>query len=140
MAAPIIIRNPIMTLTQLVAGVPTGTPVDVSDDVSVVELTPDIPTTSVKTFSGNYQQAGDADWSCQATIVVNEDTYSNWDPLVGELVRVKLFDRGADATRYRQFDSEVIINPGIGGPTEPGEARSYDLPMPVTAAPTYVEP
>lgn len=140
MAAPIIIRNPVLTLTELVAGVPTGTPVDVSDDVQVAELEPDIQTSDVKTFSGTYQQAADPTWSGTLTIVVNEDTYTNWEPLVGKLVRAKLYDRGADTTRYRQFDTEVIINPGIGGPTEPGEARSFDITLPITSAVTYVEP
>lgn len=140
MVAPIIIRNPSMTIQELAAGVPTGTPVDVSDDVAVVELEPDIQTSDVKTFSGTYQQAADPTWTGTLTIVVNEDTYSNWQALVGKLVRCKVYDRGADTTRYRQFDSEVVINPGIGGPTEPGEARSFDLTMPVTSDVTYVEP
>lgn len=138
--APIIVRNPILTLQELIAGVPTGTAVDVSDDVAVVELSPDIPTSDVKTFSGVYQQAGDPTWSGQASIVVNEDTYTNWEALVGKQVRAKLLDKGADATRYRQFDTEVIFNPGIGGATEPGEPRAFDMALPVLSAPTYVEP
>ena len=122
MVAPIIVRNPILTLTQLVAGVPTGSPVDVSDDVAKVELAPTIPTSSVQTFSGKYQQAEDVEWAGTASIVVNEDTSTNWTPLVGELVRCKLYDR-SELTWYRQFDSEVIFDPGLGGPTAPGGAR-----------------
>jgi hypothetical protein len=140
MTAPIVIRNPIMSLVELIAGVPTGTPVDVSDDVSKVELTPTIPTTDVKTFSGVYQSSGDPTWVGKATIVVNEDTSSNWGPLIGKTVRAQLFDRGADTTRYRQFDTEILIDPTLGGPTEPGAARSYDLTLPISAPPTWVEP
>lgn len=140
MVAPIVIRNPIMTLTQLVAGVPTGSPVDVSDDVASVELTPSIATSDIKTFSGNYQTAEAPTWEGSATIVINEDTSTNWTPLVGETVRAKLYDRGADTTRYRQFDTEILFDPTLGGPTEPGEARSFDMALPMLSAPTWVEP
>jgi hypothetical protein len=140
MVAPIIIRNPVMSLVELVDGTPTGTPVDVSDDVSVVELTPTIPTTDVKTFSGTYQSSGDPTWAGKATIVVNEDTSTNWAGLIGKAVRAKLYDRGADTTRYRQFDTEILFDPTLGGPTEPGTARSYDLTLPISSAPTWVEP
>lgn len=139
MAAPIIIRNPVATLTQLVAGTPTGSPVDVSDDVSKVELTPSVPTTNVQTFSGKYQQAGDVEWAASATIVVNADTSENWADLVGEQVRVKLYDR-SDLTSYRQFDSEILFDPALGGPTQPGQARSFDMALPVLSAVTYVTP
>lgn len=136
MVAPIIIRNPVATLTKLVDGTPTGTAVDVSDDVAKVELSPTVPTTTVQTFSGKYQQSGDVEWAATASIVVNEDTSTNWAPLVGEMVRVKLYDRGADLTVFRQFDSEILIDPALGGPTEPGAARAYDLTLPVLGAVT----
>ena len=71
MVAPIIIRNPILTLTKLVDGTPTGSPVDVSDDVAKVELAPTIPTSTVSTFSGKYQTADDVEWAGTASIVVN---------------------------------------------------------------------
>src|SRR5687767_3258359 len=77
--APIVVRNPILTLQELAAGVPTGTAVDVSDDVSAVSLDPDVPTDDITTFSGTYQSAGDVAWSGEATIVVNVDTYANWE-------------------------------------------------------------
>ena len=140
MVAPIIIRNPTMSLDILTAGTPAGAPVDVSDDVAVLELTPSVTTKDVKTFSGTYQSAGEPTWSGRIKIVVNEDTYSNWDALVGEQVRAKVLDRGADTARYRQFDTEILINPGIGGPTEPGSERSFDMVLPIIAAPTYIEP
>lgn len=137
MVAPLIIRNPVATLTKLVAGVETGAAVDVSDDVSKVELTPTIPTSNVQTFSGKYQQTGDTEWAATASIVHNEDLEANWAPLVGESVRVKLYDR-ADQTIYRTFDSEVIFNPALGGPTQPGQARTYDLVLPVQSVPDIV--
>lgn len=138
--APIVVRNPVLTLQELAAGVPTGTAVDVSDDVSTVELEPDVPTDDITTFSGTYQTAGDATWSGSVTIVRNLDTYANWDALVGKSVRAKLYDKGADMTRYRQFDTEVIFNPGLGGSTEPGEASSFDMALPILSDVTYVEP
>lgn len=138
--APIIVRNPVLTLQVLLAGVPTGTAVDVSDDVSAVSLDPDVPTDDVTTFSGTYQSAGDVSWSGEATIVRNVDTYANWDALVGKTVRAKLYDKGADTTRYRQFDTEIVFNPGLGGSTEPGEASSFDMPLPILSDVTYVEP
>lgn len=139
MAAPIIIRNPILSITKLVAGVPTGSPVDVSDDVSKVELTPTIPTSTVSTFSGKYQTADDPEWAGTASIVVNADTGTNWEPLVGSPVQVKLTDRGDTLGTYRQFDSEILFNPALGGPTQPGQPRSYDMVLPVLSAVTLVE-
>lgn len=136
MVAPIIIRNPIMTLTKLVDGTPTGAAIDVSDDVSKLELTPTIPTSNVQTFSGNYQTAGDPTWAAAATIVVNEDTQSNWAPIVGEQVRVKVQDR-TDSPAFRTFDSEILFDPAIGGPTQPGQARSFDMALPVLSAVTW---
>lgn len=138
MVAPIIIRNPILSLAPLVDGVP-GTAVDVSDDVSKVELTPTIGTTDVVTFSGTYQSANDPTWAGTASIVVNEDTGANWAPLVGSRVRAQLSDRGDVAGTYRQFDSEILINPGLGGPTQPGQARGFDMVLPVISAVTLVE-
>lgn len=139
MAAPIIIRNPILSITKLVAGVPTGSPVDVSDDVSKVELTPTIPTSTVSTFSGKYQTADDPEWAGTASIVVNADTGTNWEPLVGSPVQVKLTDRGDTLGTYRQFDSEILFNPALGGPTQPGQPRSYDMVLPVLSAVTLIE-
>jgi hypothetical protein len=139
MVAPLIIRNPIATLTKLVAGVESGAAVDVSDDVSKVELTPSLPTSNVQTFSGKYQQTGDVEWAGSATIVHNEDLDANWTPLVGFPVRVKLYDR-QDQTVYRTFDSEVVFNPALGGPTQPGQARTYDYVLPVQSQPSIVTP
>lgn len=135
MTAPLIIRDPIATITKLVAGVETGAAVDVSDDVAKVELTPTVPTTNVQTFSGKYQQAGDPEWAGSASIVNNEDLEANWTPLVGFQVRIKLFDR-AELTTYRTFDSEILFNPALGGPTAPGAARTFDMALPVLSQPT----
>lgn len=139
MGDPIIIRNPIITLTELVDGVPTGSPVDVSEDTSKVELAPTIPTTTVQTFAGKFQQAGDVEWAGTISIVVNEDTSTNWAPLVGSKVRAKVYDR-SDLTWYRQFDSEVLFDPGLGGPTAPGAARAFDMVLPVLSAVSLVTP
>lgn len=139
MTAPLIIRNPIATITKLVDGVETGAAVDVSDDVSKVELTPTLPTTNVQTFSGKYQQAGDPEWAGSVSIVYNEDIEANWTPLVGFPVRVKLYDR-QELTTYRTFDSEVLFNPALGGPTQPGQARTFDMVMPVLSQPDIVTP
>ena len=139
MAAPIVIRNPILTLTKLVDGTPTGAAVDVSDDVGKVELTPTIPTTTVSTFSGKYVQADDPEWAGTASIVVNADTGTNWAPLVGFRARAALSDRGDAAGTYRQFDTEILFNPALGGPTQPGQARAFDMVLPVLSAITLVE-
>jgi len=139
MTAPLIIRNPVATLTKLVDGVETGAAVDVSDDVAKVELTPSIPTTNVQTFSGKYQQAADPEWTSSVSIVHNEDLEANWTPLVGFPVRVKLFDRG-DLTTYRTFDTEILFNPAIAGPTAPGQARTFDMTLPVESQPDIVTP
>lgn len=139
MGDPIVIRNPIITLTELVAGVPTGAAVDVSEDTSKVELAPTVPTSQVQTFAGKFTQAGDVEWAGTISIVVNEDTSDNWAPLVGSRVRAKVYDR-SDLTWYREFDTEVLFDPGLGGPTQPGQARAFDMVLPVLSQPTLVTP
>lgn len=140
MGDPIIIRNPTMSIQSLdAAGVPTGTPVDVSPDVAQVALSPTLPTTTVTTFAGKFTATDDPEWgNATAGIVVNEDTATNWAALVGDRVEVKIFDR-AELTWFRRFVSEVIYNPALAGATAPGSARTSDFPLPVLSDVTIVE-
>lgn len=140
MVMPIIVKNPTMVLQPLdEAGDPDGAPVDVSCDVTTVELSPDIPTTSVKTFCGTFQVSGDPEVSCTVGVAINTDTNGRWAALVGDSVEVQIKDRTTD-TSYRRFTSIVPLNPALYGPDEPGEPRAFDFDMPVSSEVTIVTP
>lgn len=127
MTAPIIIYRPILLLQPLdEAGADDGAAVDVSCDMSSVELTVDTPTTDVTTFCGNFQIPDDIVAGATLEVTVNADTDDNWAPLVGRRVRAELYDRN-DSTRYRTFETQIMLNPSLYGPTTPGEARAFSF-------------
>lgn len=140
MGDPIIIRHPTMSVQSLdAAGAPTGSAVDISPDVAQVTLTPTVPQTTITTFAGKFTATDDPEWGAATVgIVVNEDTATNWAPLVGDRVQVKIFDRG-ELTWWRQFESEIIYNPALAGITQPGSARTSDYPLPVLSGVTIEE-
>lgn len=138
--ALIIVKNPTMVLQPLDEnGDPSGAPVDVSCDVQSAELDASVPTSSVTTFCGTFQTAGDPEIGFTVTVVVQDDTNTRWASLVGDSVEVQLKDRTTDTT-YRSFTSLVPLNPALYGPTEPGEPRSFDFDMPVLSEVTIVTP
>lgn len=136
----IVVKDPTLVLQPIDEnGDPDGASVDVSCDVSTVELGVDTPTTSVTTFCGTSQIPGDVEVSCSITAVVNAGTNGRWAGLVGDMVEVQVKDRTTDTT-YRAFTSQVPLNPALYGPTTPGEARSFDFDMPVLSDVAIVTP
>lgn len=136
----IVVKDPTLVLQPLdAAGDPSGSPVDVSCDVSQVELTVDTPVNTVTTFCGKVQVPDDAEVGCSISAVVNSGTNGRWASLVGDSVEVQVKDRTTDTT-YRAFTSQVPINPALYGPTTPGEARAFDFDMPVLSAVAIVTP
>ena len=136
---PIIVYRPTLIIQTLdAAGDPDGAPVDVSCDVMSLELSPEIPITTTTTFCGTSQNPGDLEVSCTIEFAVNDETYARWAPLVGDTVEMQIKDKTTD-TSYRAFGSFVGLNPGLYGPDQPGEARSYSVDFPVTGAVTLVE-
>lgn len=137
---PIIIKNPTLVIQSLdAAGDPSGSPVDVSCDIASVELSPDVPTNDVVTFCGTFQIPGDLAVGCDVEYTVNDETYARWAPLVGDSAEVRIKDRVTDTT-YRMFLSQIPLNPGLYGPTTPGESRTFTAPMPVLSEVSLVTP
>ena len=131
MVAPIIVYRPLLHLQPLdEEGEDDGAAVDVSCDMSSVELTPDTPTTDVTTFCGNFQIPDDIIVGATFEVTVNADTDANWSALVGRSVRAELYDR-TDATKYRTFNTQIMLNPSLYGPTTPGEARTFSFDVAV---------
>lgn len=131
MVAPIIVYRPLLHLQPLDEdGEDEGSPVDVSCDMSSVELTVDTPTTDVTTFCGNFQIPDDIIVGATLEVTVNAETDANWSALVGQSVRAELYDR-TDATRYRTFNTQINLNPSLYGPTTPGEARTFSFDVAV---------
>ncbi len=131
MVAPIIIRNPTMLILPWDATGTPGTPVDVSSDVASVEISPDVPQDVVSTFAGKFTALDEPEWgSATVAIVVNEDTHTTWETLVGSKCQVQIKDR-PELTWYRAFDSEIVYNPGLAGITEPGQPRTSDYQLPI---------
>ena len=131
MVAPIIVYRPLLHLQPLdEAGADDGAAVDVSCDMSSVELTVDTPTTDVTTFCGNFQIPDDITVGATFEVTVNADTNANWSALVGRTVRAELYDR-TDSTTYRTFDTQIMLNPALYGPTTPGEARTFSFDLAV---------
>jgi hypothetical protein len=127
MTAPIIIYRPKLWLQPLDEdGEDDGAAVDVSCDMASVELGVDTPTTDVSTFCGNFQVPGDITVSATLEVTINPDTDDNWADLVGKRVRAELYDRN-DATTYRTFETQIMLNPSLYGPTTPGEARTFSF-------------
>lgn len=137
MVAPIIVYRPLLHLQPLDAeGAEDGSPVDVSCDMSSVELTVDTPTTNVKTFCGNFQVPDDIEVGATFEVTVNDETDSRWSGLVGSRVRADLYDRN-DTSKYRSFETQITLNPSLYGPDEPGEARAFSFDLAVTSAVTW---
>ena len=131
MTAPIIVYRPLLHLQPLDEdGDDDGAAVDVSCDMSSVELTVDTPTTDVTTFCGNFQIPDDITVGATFEVTVNADTDANWSTLVGKRVRAELYDR-TDATKYRTFETQIMLNPSLYGPTTPGEARTFSFDVAV---------
>ena len=131
MVAPIIVYRPLLHLQPLDEdGEDDGAAVDVSCDMSSVELTVDTPTTDVTTFCGNFQIPDDIIVGATFEVTVNAETDANWSALVGQSVRAELYDR-TDATRYRTFNTQIMLNPSLYGPTTPGEARTFSFDVAV---------
>lgn len=136
---PIIVKNPLLHLQPLDdAGADDGALVDVSCDMSSVELTPDTPTIEVTTFCGNFQIPDEVSVSASLEVTINSDTDANWSDIVGRTVRAEVYDRN-DATRYRTFTTVVPINPSLYGPTTPGEARTFSFDVAVLSAVAWVD-
>jgi len=131
MTAPIIVYRPLLHLQPLDEdGEDDGAAVDVSCDMSSVELTVDTPTTDVTTFCGNFQIPDDITVGSSWEVTVNADTDSRWSALVGRRVRAELYDR-TDSTKYRTFETQIQLNPSLYGPTTPGEARTFSFDVAV---------
>lgn len=131
MVAPIIVKNPLLHLQPLTdEGADDGALVDVSCDMSSVELGVDTPTVDVTTFCGNFSIPDEITITATLEVTVNADTDANWSAIVGKMVRAELYDR-TDASRYRTFDTIVPINPSLYGPTTPGEARTFSFDVAV---------
>ena len=138
MTAPIIVYRPLLHLQPLDEdGEDDGAAVDVSCDMSSVELTVDTPTTDVTTFCGNFQIPDDITVGATFEVTVNADTDSNWSALVGRMVRAELYDR-TDSTKYRTFDTQIMLNPSLYGPDTPGEARAFSFDLAVLSAVAWV--
>jgi hypothetical protein len=138
---PIIIRKPIFRVAPYGVDDILQPPVDLSADVSAVELSPDVAIDTVSTFTGKFRVADEPEWSATISIVVTEDTSTNWAPLVGQKVQAQVFDKGPAATgdRYRAFDTEILLDPSLGGSTDVEErARAYDIDLPVLSVPEWV--
>ena len=138
MPGPIIIKDPMLLIQKLdAAGDPAGAAVEVSEDVTSVELSPEQDIGEIKTFAGTYSIPGEVTSTATISVVVGADTETNWGPLVGESVEVQVYDR-ADATKYRAFASEIPFDPSLYGSTTPGEAREVDMEVPVFGDITWV--
>jgi len=136
---PIIVYRPTLVVQTLDEnGDPDGAPVDVSCDVMSIELSPEVPIQTTVTFCGTFQNPGDVEVSCSLEVAVNDETYARWAPLVGDTVELQVKDKTTD-TSYRAFGSFISFNPGLYGPDQPGEARSYSFDLPVTSDVTLVE-
>jgi len=116
-AIPVVIQKPVIHITDKDG----GTAVDVSCDISLVDLTPDQAVTEVKRFCGTVQVPGLLTESCSVDYVVNDTTTALWAPLVGKYVTVEVWESDADAAP-RTFDSYIGFNPGNYGTFDPGEA------------------
>jgi len=131
MVAPIIVKNPLLHLQPLTdEGADDGALVDVSCDMSSVEIGIDTPTIEAVTFCGSFSIPDEPTVTATLEVTVNNDTDANWSAIVGKMVRAELYDR-TDASRYRTFDTIVPINPSLYGPTKPGETRTFSFDVAV---------
>jgi hypothetical protein len=137
MPGPIIIKDPKLLIQPLdAAGEPAGAAVEVSEDVTSVEITPEQDIGSIQTFVGSFQIPGEVTNTATISIVIGADTETNWAALVGDDVAFQVYDR-EDATKFRQFSSQIPYDPSLYGSTTPGEAREIDMEVPVFGAVTW---
>ncbi len=141
MTRPIVIRRPQVVLQPLdAAGAPVGTAIDVTCDITSLELTPDQSIDTISTFCGPFRIAGDVTVEATLAGVVTIDTNANWNPLVGDSVEVRVWDR-LDATMYRRFVSEVPFDPSLFGTNDAEEiTRAWEMELPVYSDVTWVTP
>lgn len=141
MTMPIVVYRPKFHLVPLDgAGDPIELQlVDVSCDMASVELTLDTPTNDVTNFCGTFQIPDDIEEGATVEVMVNADTHDNWAPLVGDQVEARVYDR-QDSTSYRKFTTQVPADPSLYGTTEPGEARTVSMDLPVLSSPEWVIP
>lgn len=138
MTAPIVVYRPKLIWQPVDGtGAEAGSPVDISCDMSSVELGVDTPTTDVTTFCGSFEIPGDIQVSATLEVVVSDDTDARWSPLVGDQGYLHLYDRTSD-TDYRRFLTQIPLNPSLYGPDTPGEARSFSFDVPVLSAVEWV--
>lgn len=131
MTAPIIVYKPKLLIQPLDEnGDPDGSPVDVTADITSVEIGVSTPTTTVSTFVGKFQVPGDIEESAKVSCTINADTDDNWSALVGISVEMQVYDR-QDASRYRAFQTIIPANPSLYGSTAPGQPRTADMDVPV---------
>lgn len=139
MAAPIVVYRPILHLQPLTElGADDGAAVDVSCDIGSVELSPDAPVVDVSTFCGNFTIPEDITVGATIGFVISDDSDANWAPLVGRRCRAELWDTN-NATRYRTFETQVMLNPSLYGPTTPGEPRAFDVEFAVLSEVEWVD-
>ena len=139
MVMPIVVYRPELLLQPLDEnGDPDGAAVDVSCDMSSVELGVDQPLITVGTFCGKYSIPDDIEESANFEVTVNDETYARWAPLVGLQVEAQLKDRGLTETSSRRWTTEIRINPALYGPTTPGEARVVSFDVPILSSPDFV--
>jgi hypothetical protein len=132
MPGPIIIKDPMLLFQALdAAGDPTvAPPVDVSEDITSVEITFEQDIGEITTFVGSFKIPGEVINGATLSCVVTADSDTNWEPLMGLSVEARVYDRD-DATKYRRFATQLDVNPSLYGPTTPGEAREVDIEIPV---------
>lgn len=134
MVAPIVVYRPKLILQPLDENLNfDGASVDVSCDMSSVELTVDTPTADVSTFCGHFTIPDDPVPGATFEFTINADTDDNWSALVGKTVEAQVYDKETD-TRYRKFQTTVLINPSLYGPTTPGESRTFSADFAVLSA------
>ena len=140
MTMPIIIYQPKVVVTILDAdGSPTSDePIDVSCDLSSLEIGVDQPSNTVTTFCGKFQIPDTIEESVTAEFTINADTDDNWSPLVGSQVLMQVWDR-EDATTHRTVNVHVGVNPSLYGTTQPGEARQPSVDFPVLSAVAWAD-
>lgn len=138
MTMPIVVYRPTLLLQPLDEnGDPDGAAVDVSCDMSSVELGVTQPLINVSNFCGKYSIPDDIEESATFEVAVNADTYTRWAALVGVTVQAQIKDRTTD-TDYRAFNTEIRINPALYGTTSPGEARTISFDVPILSSPELV--
>jgi len=138
MVMPIVVYRPKFHLVPLVDGEPSeGELVDVSCDMVSVELGLDTPMITVKTFCGTLTVPDDIEESASVEVAVNAETSSLWAPLVGTQVEARIYDRN-DSVDYRRFDTQIPADPSLYGATEPGEARTVEMDLPILSSPEWV--